>query len=124
MAEAVIVEACRTPIGRGKPIVGDLSGLHATKLLSVTFEELIRRTGIDHADVDLVAGGCVTQAGEQSNNIVRQSWLSMGKNYSTGGFTVDAQCGSTQACKHIISALVVAVTHVPLTAWTTTVAPV
>ena len=80
MREAVIVEACRTPIARGKPVVGDLSGLHVTKLLSVTFEELVRRTGIDYPDVDLVAGGCVTQAGEQSNNIVRHSWLSMGKN--------------------------------------------
>ncbi len=106
MPEAVIVEACRTPIGRGKPIVGDLSGLHATKLLSVTFDELIRRSGIDYADVDLVAGGCVTQAGEQSNNIIRQSWLSMGKNYGTGGFTVDAQCGSAQACNHIVSSLI------------------
>ncbi|MBL0123013.1 MAG: steroid 3-ketoacyl-CoA thiolase [Betaproteobacteria bacterium] len=106
MAEAVIVEACRTPIARGKPIVGELSGLHVTKLLSATFEELVRRTGIDYADVDLVAGGCVTQAGEQSNNITRQAWLSMGKNYSTGGYTVDAQCGSAQACNHMISALV------------------
>lgn len=106
MAEAVIVEACRTPIARGKLVVGELSGLHVTKLLSATFHELVRRTGIDYADVDLVAGGCVTQAGEQSNNITRQAWLSMGKNYSTGGYTVDAQCGSAQACNHMISALV------------------
>lgn len=106
MAEAVIVEACRTPIARGKYIVGELSGLHATKVLSSTFHELVRRTGIDYADVDLVAGGCVTQAGEQSNNIIRQSWLAMGKNYSTGGFTVDAQCGSAQACNHMISAMI------------------
>ena len=106
MPEAVIVEACRTPIARGKMAVGELSGLHVTRLLSSTFEELIRRTGIDYADVDLVAGGCVTQAGEQSNNITRQSWLSMGKNWSTGGYTVDAQCGSAQACNHQIAALV------------------
>jgi len=87
-------------------IVGELSGLHVTKLLSATFEELVRRSGIDYADVDLVAGGCVTQAGEQSNNITRQSWLSMGKNYSTGAYTIDAQCGSAQACNHQISALI------------------
>ena len=93
-------------ITRGKLVVGELSGLHVTKLLSATFGELVRRTGIDYADVDLVAGGCVTQAGEQSNNITRQAWLSMGKNYSTGGYTVDAQCGSAQACNHMISALV------------------
>jgi acetyl-CoA C-acetyltransferase len=106
MAEAVIVEACRTPIARGKLIIGELSGLHVTKLLSATFDDLVRRSGIDYADVDLVAGGCVTQAGEQSNNITRQTWLSMGKNYSTGAYTVDAQCGSAQACNHQISALI------------------
>ncbi|MCC7182938.1 MAG: steroid 3-ketoacyl-CoA thiolase [Rhodocyclaceae bacterium] len=106
MPEAVIVEACRTPIARGKPVVGELSGLHVTKLLSSTFEALVRRAGLDYADVDLVAGGCVTQAGEQSNNITRHSWLSMGKNYDTGGYTVDAQCGSAQACNHQISALI------------------
>ncbi len=106
MREAVIIEACRTPIARGKPVVGELSGLHVTRLLSATFDELVRRTGIDHADVDLVAGGCVTQAGEQSNNIVRHAWLSMGRNYGTGGYTVDAQCGSAQACNHQVSALV------------------
>jgi acetyl-CoA C-acetyltransferase len=106
MPEAVIVEACRTPIARGKPVVGELSGLHVTKLLSSTFGELVRRAGIPPADVDLVAGGCVTQAGEQSNNIVRHSWLSMGANHSTGGYTVDAQCGSAQACNHQIAALV------------------
>ena len=61
MPEAVIVEACRTPIARGKPVVGELSGLHVTKLLSATFAELVRRAGIDYADVALVAGGCVTQ---------------------------------------------------------------
>lgn len=106
MREAVIVDACRTPIARGKPIVGDLSGLHVTRLLSATFDELVRRSGIQYADVDLVAGGCVTQAGEQSNNIVRHSWLAMGRNFTTGGYTVDAQCGSAQACNHQISALV------------------
>ena len=106
MREAVIVEACRTPIARGKPVVGELSGLHVTKLLSVTFDELVRRSGIDYGDVDLVAGGCVTQAGEQSNNIVRHAWLAMGRNYGTGAYTVDAQCGSAQACNHQISALV------------------
>jgi len=106
MREAVIVEACRTPIARGKPIVGELSGLHVTKLLSVTFDELVRRSGIGYADVDLVAGGCVTQAGEQSNNITRHAWLSMGHNYDTGAYTVDAQCGSAQACNHQMAALI------------------
>ncbi|CAB1369210.1 steroid 3-ketoacyl-CoA thiolase [Denitratisoma oestradiolicum] len=103
MAEAVIVEACRTPIGRGKAIVGDLSGMHVTALLGATLRELIRRSGINYADVDMIAGGCVTQAGEQSNNIIRQSWLSMGEGFTTGGFTIDAQCGSAQVANNTIA---------------------
>ena len=82
MPEAVIVEACRTPIGRGKPIVGDLSGLHTTALLGASLREVVRRAGIEYSDVDLVAGGCVNQAGEQSNNITRVSWLALGKDFT------------------------------------------
>ncbi len=106
MPEAVIVEACRTPIGRGKAIVGDLNGFHAAELLGLSLSEVLRRAGVEHADVDLVAGGCVTQAGEQSGNVARNAWLSLGKDYTAGGLTVDAQCGSAQACNHMISALI------------------
>ena len=106
MPEAVIVEACRTPIARGKAIVGDLNGFHATELLGLSLSEVIRRAGIEHSDVELVAGGCVTQAGEQAGNVARNAWLSLGKDYTAGGFTVDAQCGSAQACNHIISSLI------------------
>ena len=106
MPEAVIVEACRTPIARGKAIIGDLNGFHATELLGLSLNEVIRRAGIDHSDVELVAGGCVTQAGEQAGNVARNAWLSLGKDYTAGGFTVDAQCGSAQACNHIISSLI------------------
>ena len=106
MAEAVIVEAVRTPIARGKNIVGELSGVHAAELLAMSYRGLIEKSGLDYEDIEQVISGCVTQAGEQSNNIARNAWLSMGKNYSTGATTVDTQCGSAQAANHMISAMV------------------
>ena len=106
MREAVIVEAVRTPIARGKPVVGDLHGFHAAELLALSYRELVSRTGIDYTDVEYLAGGCVTQAGEQSSNIARTAWLSMGEDYTVGGTTLDTQCGSAQAANHVISAMI------------------
>ena len=105
MSEAVIVEALRTPIARGKPGVGQLSGFHAAQLLGKVMDGVIERAGIAPADVEQVIGGCVTQAGEQSNNVVRNAWLNRGGDYSTGGTTVDTQCGSGQQANHLVSAL-------------------
>ena len=52
MPEAVIVEAVRTPIARGKPGVGDLCDFHATELLALSYRELVRRAGLEYDDVD------------------------------------------------------------------------
>ena len=106
MREAVIVEAVRTPIARGKPGVGDLSDFHATKLLALSLQEIVSRSGLDHADVDYLAGGCVTQAGEQAGNITRNAWLTLGKDYTAGGTTLDNQCGYAQTANHMISSMV------------------
>ena len=106
MREAVIVEAVRTPIARGKPGVGDLSDFHATKLLALSLQEIVSRSGLDHADIDYLAGGCVTQAGEQAGNITRNAWLTLGKDYTAGGTTLDNQCGSAQTANHMISSMV------------------
>jgi len=106
MREAVIVDAIRTPIGRGKMIKGDLSGLHAAHLLRRVQTALLERTGIKASDVEQVIGGCVTQAGEQSNNITRQAWLSEGDDWTCGGTTIDTQCGSGQQANSLINALV------------------
>ena len=62
--------------------------------------------GVDPADVEQIIGGCVTQGGEQSNNIARNAWLTLGKQYGVAGTTVDAQCGSSQQANHLVSALV------------------
>jgi acetyl-CoA C-acetyltransferase len=106
MREAVIVEALRTPIARGKMGKGDLSGLHAIQLLAKVQMGLCEKAGIDPGDVEQVIGGCVTQAGEQSNNVARNAWLSTGRSYTAGGTSVDTQCGSSQQANHLVRALV------------------
>ncbi len=106
MREAVIVEAVRTPIARGKAGVGDLHGFHAVELLGLSLEEIVKRSGIEYGDVDYLAGGCVTQAGEQAGNIVRNAWLNLGKDYTAGGTTLDNQCGSAQTANHMISSMI------------------
>src|SRR5487761_1024047 len=105
VATAVIVEAARTPIGKRG---GALSGLHAAEILGVALTGLIERSGIAPSFVEQVAGGCVTQAGEQSSNIARTSWLHAGLPYQTGCLTLDAQCGSAQQAAHLIAGLIAA----------------
>jgi acetyl-CoA C-acetyltransferase len=102
---AVIVEAVRTPIGRRG---GTLSGLHAAEILGAAQAALLERAGIEAAAVEQVAGGCVTQAGEQSNNVTRTAWLHAGLPYQAGCLTLDAQCGSAQHAVHLIAGLIAA----------------
>jgi acetyl-CoA C-acetyltransferase len=106
MSEAVIVDVVRTPVGRGKPVVGDLSGVHAVELLSTVYRALIERNSLELKDVEQVYAGCVTQAGEQSNNLGKNAWLNLGGDYSTGGSTIDTACGSAQAANHLVAALI------------------
>ncbi|HEX6527736.1 MAG TPA: steroid 3-ketoacyl-CoA thiolase [Streptosporangiaceae bacterium] len=105
MGSAVIAEAVRTPIGKRG---GALSGLHAAEILGFAVSGVIERAGIAASLVEQVAGGCVTQAGEQSNNIARSAWLHAGLPYGTGCFTLDAQCGSAQQATHLIAGLIAA----------------
>jgi acetyl-CoA C-acetyltransferase len=102
---AVIVEAVRTPIGRRS---GTLAGLHAAEILGAAQAALLERAGLDPGAVEQVAGGCVTQAGEQSNNITRTAWLHAGLPYQAGCLTLDAQCGSAQHAVHLIAGLIAA----------------
>jgi acetyl-CoA C-acetyltransferase len=105
MGTAVIVEAVRTPIGKRN---GALSGLHAAEILGAAQVALVSRAGIDPALVEQIAGGCVTQAGEQSGNVTRTAWLHAGMPYQVGCFTLDAQCGSAQQATHLIAGLIAA----------------
>ncbi|RAY12273.1 steroid 3-ketoacyl-CoA thiolase [Actinomadura craniellae] len=100
MREAVIVEAVRTPVGKGKP-TGALHEEHPVDLLARTLRALVDRTGIDPALVDDVIGGCVTQVGEQAINITRNAVLAAGFPESVPAMTVDRQCGSSQQAVHI-----------------------
>lgn len=106
MAEAVIVEAQRSPIARGKKIKGDLSGFHPAALFGTVMDGLIEKAGIDPQLVEQVIGGCVTQAGEQAGNTARIAWLNRNKGWAGGGTTVDTQCGSGQQANHLVRALV------------------
>ena len=106
MPEAVIVEAVRTPIGRGKPFIGDLFGFHATELLALSLKALVEKAEIAYEDVEYIAGGCVTQAGEQASNVTRHAWLTLNEGYSTGATTLDNQCGSAQTANHMIAAMI------------------
>ncbi|MEW2083748.1 thiolase family protein [Streptomyces sp. NPDC005283] len=100
MRDAVIVEAVRTPIGKGKP-GGALHDERPVDLLARTLASLVERAGIDPGLVDDVIGGCVTQVGDQSLNITRHAVLAAGFPESVPGMTVDRQCGSSQQAAHI-----------------------
>src|ERR1700754_3156698 len=105
MAEAVIVEAVRSPVGKRN---GGLSGVHPGELSAQVLNGLAQRTGIDPAIVDDVIWGCVMQAGEQALDIARTAVLAAGWPESVPGVTVDRQCGSSQQSIHFAAAGVVA----------------
>jgi acetyl-CoA C-acetyltransferase len=103
MGNPVIVEATRSPIGKRN---GWLSGLHATELLGAVQKALVDKAGIGAGDVEQVIGGCVTQFGEQSNNITRVAWLTAGLPEEVGATTIDCQCGSAQQANHLVAGLI------------------
>jgi acetyl-CoA acyltransferase len=99
MRDAVIVEAVRTPIGKGKPN-GSLAHVHPVELLAHTLRTLVERSGVDPALIDDVIGGTVSQVGEQAANITRYAALSAGFPEAVPATTVDRQCGSSQQAVH------------------------
>jgi acetyl-CoA C-acetyltransferase len=103
--EAVIVDAVRTPVGKR---YGALSGLHPAELLGVVHRALIERNGLAAETVEQVIGGCVTQAGEQANNVTRQAWLHAGLPYTTACTSIDCACGSGQQAVHLVAGLIAA----------------
>lgn len=95
MSRAVIVDAVRSPVGRGKE-GGALSALHPVDLLGQVFRALLDRTGIDPGTVDDVIVGCVSQVGEQSATPGRMAWLGAGLPEHVPAVTIDRKCGSSQ----------------------------
>jgi acetyl-CoA acetyltransferase family protein len=109
--EVVIVEAARTPIGRGHPEKGYYKNTHPNELLGKAFSEVISRAGIPAETVEDVITGCVQQMGEQGFNIGRNAWLQAGLPVETPATTVDRQCGSAQQAVNFGAALVAAGVH-------------
>ncbi|WP_405904108.1 thiolase family protein [Streptomyces sp. NBC_00656] len=107
MRDAVIVDAVRTPVGKGKP-GGALSGIHPVDLSAHVLQGLAQRNGLDPVMVDDVIWGCVNQIGEQSGGVGRYSVLAAGWPESVPGLTIDRQCGSSQQAVHQAAAGVIA----------------
>src|SRR6267142_4926822 len=109
--EVVIVEAVRTPIGRGHKEKGYYKETHPNTLLAKCYTEVIERSGIDASEVEDVIAGCVQQFGEQGFNIARNAWLQAGLPIETPGTTIDRQCGSAQQAVNFSAALIAAGVH-------------
>jgi acetyl-CoA acyltransferase len=95
MTTAVIVDAMRTPSGRGKP-GGALSREHPVDLLATVLRSLLDRHDLDPTTIDDVIAGCVTQSGQQAVNVARNAVLAAGMPESVPATTIDRQCGSSQ----------------------------
>jgi acetyl-CoA acetyltransferase family protein len=109
--EVVIVEAVRTPIGRGHPEKGYYKDLHPSNLLAKVQGELFERTGVDPAETGDVISGCAQQFGEQGVNIGRNAWLEAGLPMETPATTIDRQCGSAQQAVNFAAAQIASGVH-------------
>ena len=109
--EVVIVEAARTPIGRGHPEKGYYKDLHASNLLAKVYGELFERSGVDPAETGDVIAGCAQQFGEQGVNIGRNAWLEAGLPIETPATTIDRQCGSAQQAVNFAAAQIASGVH-------------
>ena len=97
MAEAYIVEACRTPVGKRG---GALSQVHPADLGAFILKAVVERSGVDPDTVDDVIFGCIDQLGPQAGDIARTAWLAAGFPEDVPGVTIDRQCGSSQQAVH------------------------
>jgi acetyl-CoA acyltransferase len=109
--EVVIVEAVRTPIGRGHEEKGYYKDVHPSNLLAKTYSELFERSGIDPAETGDVIAGCAQQFGEQGVNIGRNAWLEAGLPIETPATTIDRQCGSAQQAVNFAATLIASGVH-------------
>ena len=97
--DALIVDALRTPTGRGRT-GGALAEIHPVDLLAQALTALVERSGIDPGEVDDVLIGCVSQTGEQSATPGRMAWLAAGYPVHVPATTIDRKCGSSQQAVH------------------------
>jgi acetyl-CoA acyltransferase len=111
MNEVVIIEAVRTPIGRGHIEKGNYRDVHPADLLGLTYTEVLSRSGLDPKEVEYVIAGCVQQLGEQSMNIARNAWLQEGLPMEASASTIDLQCGSAQQAVNLGASLIASGVH-------------
>lgn len=97
MQEVVIVDGCRTAVGRRK---GALENVRSDDLLAIVLDELMSRVDIEKGIVEDVIAGCVTQVNEQAMNVARDALLIAGFPVHVPGVTIDRQCGSSQQAVH------------------------
>jgi acetyl-CoA acetyltransferase family protein len=109
--DVVIVEAARTPIGRGHPEKGIYKDVHVNDLLGACYSAVIERSGIDPLSVGDVIAGCVQQYGEQSWNVGRNAWLQAGLPYEVPATTIYRQCGSAQQAVNFAASLIASGVH-------------
>jgi acetyl-CoA acyltransferase len=109
--EVVIVEAVRTPVGRGHLEKGYYKDVHPNDLLGKCYTEVLDRAGVDASEVEDVIAGCVQQFGEQGLNVARNAWLQEGLPIEAAATTVDRQCGSAQQAVNFGAALIAAGVH-------------
>ncbi|PPQ36175.1 thiolase family protein [Rhodopila globiformis] len=107
MSTAVIVDAVRTPMGRGKP-GGSLSEVHPTDLMATVLSAIVQRNRLDPGTVDDVVVGCVSQVGEQAANPGRTGWLAAGFPEHVPSTTIQRMCGSSQQAAHFAAQGVIA----------------
>lgn len=97
MAEAYIIDARRTPVGRRR---GGLAGVHPLDLAAAPIRAVVDRAGVDSAEYDEVILGCIDQVGPQAFDVARSAWLAAGGSEAVPGTTIDRQCGSGQQAVH------------------------
>lgn len=105
--EAVIIDAVRSPVGRGHAEKGVLRDVHPADLVGQCYEGVLHRAGIDPSAIDNVITGCANQIAQQSSGIARTAWLQKGLPPTTGATTVDIRCGSGQQAAHYAASSIV-----------------
>src|SRR5204863_72382 len=109
--EVVIVEAARTPVGRGHREKGYYKDTHPNVLLGSAYKAVIERAGVDPSEVENVIAGCVQQFGPQGLHVGRNAWLQAGLPIETSATTIDLQCGSAQQAVNLAATQVAAGVH-------------
>ena len=97
MAEAYIIDALRTPVGRRR---GGLAGVHPLDLAAAPIRAVVERAGVETEEYDEVILGCIDKVGPQAFDVARSAWLAAGGSEAVPGTTVDRQCGSGQQAVH------------------------